>query len=194
MPRSLLAPIINKITFRFNRLTNPELAHEIARKRGEAIVEAYYASGMRPQTGTTVRALGSVGEPRKTLTGWEVPVMDPAVGSPDESAPPGTIGDFLEWYSRQKHLPQFFIRGGVPSNMAWWLLTRTQKRVLQEQRLAGRFGGQTGAGAGRAPYVWPHEEGSPAAGIAGRGFIEAGTLAWEQEVPRIIARFYREGK
>ena len=62
--------------------------------------------------------------------------------------------------------------GRVPANsaMAWWNLTPKQKRLLQERRLAGEYGGETAAGVGRAPYFWAQEYGSAAANIQGQGF------------------------
>jgi len=68
--------------------------------------------------------------------------------------------------------------GRTPANssMAWWNLTPRQKRLLQEQRLAGEFGGKTAAGVGNAPYFWAQEYGNAAANIVAQGFA---TKAWE---------------
>ena len=43
----------------------------------------------------------------------------------------------------------------MSSPTAWWGLAKWEKKKLQAQRLAGQFGGQTAAGARRAPYFWP---------------------------------------
>jgi len=58
---------------------------------------------------------------------------------------------------------------------AWWNLSKKQKRELQAERLAGRFGGRRGVGAGRAPYYWVQEYGSEEAAVEGQHFVE---LSW----------------
>ena len=59
---------------------------------------------------------------------------------------------------------------------AWWNLTPNQKRDLQSARLGGEFGGESGAGVGRAPYFWGQEYGNPAANIKAQHFAKK---AWE---------------
>lgn len=68
-------------------------------------------------------------------------------------------------------------RGPPSSEFAWWKLTQKQKRVLQERRLGGEYGGETAAGVGRAPYFWVQEYGSVAADISAQGFAEE---AWNK--------------
>lgn len=63
------------------------------------------------------------------------------------------------------------------SAFAWWFLSRKQKQVLQEQREAGKFGGQNAAGVGRAPYFWSQEEGNEAASIKPHHHVEN---AWDR--------------
>ena len=68
-------------------------------------------------------------------------------------------------------------RAPPSGEFAWWKLTPKQKRVLQQRRLAGEYGGETAAGVGRAPYFWAQEYGNVAASIVGQGFA---TVAWNR--------------
>jgi len=190
---SLLQRVVNRITVKVNRLTDPNLARQLGQELANDIVGEYFASGMSSQTGNTVDALSHVGQPEKTALGWKIGVVGnkSRTGEPSASSPKGTIRDFIEWYNKQQSYPKFFIKGGIPSQFAWWMLSRFQKQVLQQQRLAGRFGGESAAGVGRVPYVWGHEQGNPAANIRGRRFIENGTAKWRQRVPSIINEWYR---
>jgi hypothetical protein len=174
-------------------IASPELAQHLGQTLSEDIVAEYFSSGMKSQTGNTVDTLSYVGEPERTATGISIGVVGPGnrIGDPSDAAPKGTIRAFLDWYNKQDGLPKFFIRGGVPSQYAWWMLSSVQKQVLQRERLAGRFGGESAAGAGRVPYAWLHEKGNTAASIQGRQFIEKGLARWRGRVSGIIDSWYR---
>ena len=49
----------------------------------------------------------------------------------------------------------------MESKYAWFYLSRFQKELLQAQRRAGRFGGETSIGVGKAPYFWVQEGSTP---------------------------------
>lgn len=68
---------------------------------------------------------------------------------------------------------------------AWWYLTRRQKRVLQEQRQLGHFGGIPG----RAPYWHIQEVGEPKAHVRRQAYIRRSINALLQEQPMILAEF-----
>lgn len=62
---------------------------------------------------------------------------------------------------------------------AWWNLRKSWKSELQAERLAGHFGGENAAAAGRAPYFWSQEYGNPAAAIKPQGFAQASWKAFQ---------------
>ena len=174
-------------------IASPELAVMLGQSLSQDIVEEYFSSGMKGQTGNTVDVLSHVGTPEVTATGVEIGVVGPLSrsGLPSDSGPKGTIKAFLKWYSEQEGLPQYFIRGGVPSQYAWWMLSSVQKQVLQRERLSGRFGGESAAGVGRVPYMWGHEQGNAGATIQARHFIEKGLARWRARVSGLIGEWYR---
>ena len=77
------------------------------------------------------------------------------------------------------------------SQFAWWYLSAKQKRVLEEQRRAGKFGGETAKGAGLAPYYWPQEHGEEKAMIVGQHVVEDAVENWRAEANAIVADFVR---
>lgn len=73
------------------------------------------------------------------------------------------------------------------STFAWWYLSKKQKKALQEQRRAGKFGGETGIGAFRAPYFWL-QEGSIAEAAQSRakaGIMQAPTRFVEKSIDAV---------
>ncbi len=76
------------------------------------------------------------------------------------------------------------------SAYAWWNLTHKQKRILQEQRELGKFGGQNAAGAGRAPYFWAQEEGNTAANIHPHRHVEKAWVRFQSRVQAIMSEYF----
>src|SRR3990167_2183001 len=129
---STLGSLANRIAAKFDRVFNEDLATHLGQELASDVVAEYFASGMKSQTGNTVDALSYVSQPERTATGLRIGVVGDKgrTGQPSDSGPKGTIRAFLDWYSEQKGLPQFFISGGVPSQYAWVLLSAVQKQVL----------------------------------------------------------------
>ena len=75
------------------------------------------------------------------------------------------------------------------SAFAWWYLSKKQKQVLEEQRQAGRFGGESAKGAGKAPYFWAQEYGEPKAAIEAQGVVTKAVDEWLVEANQIAASF-----
>lgn len=69
---------------------------------------------------------------------------------------------------------------------AWWYLSKLQKKLLAEQRLLKRFGGESGVGAGKSPYIWAQSgedmQAARGASITPTHFIEKSEKAfWDEE-------------
>jgi len=79
----------------------------------------------------------------------------------------------------------------IGSQFAWWYLSAKQKRVLEEQRRAGKFGGETAKGVGLAPYYWPQEHGEPKAMIVAQHVVENAIEGWRARANAIVADFIR---
>jgi hypothetical protein len=107
------------------------------------------------------------------------------LGDPKDEPPRGTIREFLDWWNksgeddRQNHHGTGLEAGGVFH--AWWSLSRRQKEVLEQQRAAGKFGGQPP----KAPYWAAQEEGNAAALITPQYYVKR---SWEAALPLIRAR------
>lgn len=104
--------------------------------------------------------------PNKESDRWWMGVGDMVrLGDPTTPAPRGTIKKFVEDHNiRQGYIPNF------RSELAWWYLTADQRRLLRDERLAGKYGG---APAGHAFYGWLQETGTYPAprGAKGKWFI-----------------------
>ena len=90
---------------------------------------------------------------------------------------------------------QFEARGGLAPaarEFAWWNLSYGNKAELQRQRLAGRFGGATAAGVGRAPYFWSQEYGNPKAAISPQRFARRSWEAFRRRANKVIAESVRD--
>ena len=76
---------------------------------------------------------------------------------------------------------------------AWWGLSQKKKQSLQNERLAGRFGGQNAAAVGRAPYVWVQEGDDPAgaakAGIEPLHFMSEAAAEFDANFDRIVSEY-----
>lgn len=77
------------------------------------------------------------------------------------------------------------------SRFAWWYLSARQKRVLEEQRKAGKFGGETAKGVGLAPYYWAQEHGEEKATIVAQHVVEEAVEGWRAKANAIVADFVR---
>ena len=75
------------------------------------------------------------------------------------------------------------------SKFAWWYLSAKQKRVLEEQRKAGKFGGETAKGVGLAPYYWAQEHGEPKASIEAQHIVGDAVKGWRAQANAIVADF-----
>src|SRR3989304_3186288 len=74
------------------------------------------------------------------------------------------------------------------SVFAWWMLSRNQKEILQQQRFSGRFGGVPG----QSRYFWVQEgsdergaQGAAKAGIRPTKFVERQLVARDPGVRAI---------
>ena len=144
-------------------------------------------------THTLIRNLTVVGELRVVRDGvYEIGVGEGA-GSPDDKAPPHTISDFLAAHNEFRTRKR-----GVPSPLAWKLLSEAGKELLQREREAGRFGGESGVGAGRSPYMWVQDAsteggaaGAAKAGINPQRFLEIALEAFSRHVPEYVREIMR---
>jgi len=169
-------------------IASPELAQRLGDDLSQNIIQEYFSSGLKAESGRTIDALTYISEPRPSANGVEIGVVGPLsqTGTRSDVAPKGTIRDFIDWYNKQPDLPKFFIRGGVPSQFAWWSLSRFQKQLLRIKRIGGEFGGESIG----PKYMWTHEYGSPATKRV-RAYIEKGLTKWRARVPTIIDEWYR---
>ena len=77
------------------------------------------------------------------------------------------------------------------SQFAWWYLSAKQKGVLEEQRKAGKFGGETAKGVGLAPYYWAQEHGEEKAMIVAQHVVEKAVEGWRTQANAIVTDFIR---
>ena len=82
-------------------------------------------------------------------------------------------------------------QGGGPEK-AWWNLPPGLKRILQKERLAGRYGGESGVGAGKAPYFWAQERGKDSASITGQWFALESWLALRNKGQKLLSYNLRQ--
>ena len=75
------------------------------------------------------------------------------------------------------------------SAFAWWYLSKKQKQILEEQRQAGRFGGESAKGVGKAPYYWAQEHGEPKAMIQAQHVVAEAVEQWRPEAYDIVRSF-----
>lgn len=81
------------------------------------------------------------------------------------------------------------LKGG--SRYAWWLLSHKQKQKLEQEREAGRFGGETAKAADKAPYYWAQEHGEPKAAIGAKGYVRDAFNRWRGKTPGIVRAHLR---
>lgn len=148
------------------------------------------------QTGTLIRNLGTTSGVRETAEGLRLGYgQRSAIGPDDQGAPRGTIKAFL------RDFPEFKRKWSrvKTANRAWWALPQAGKEELQRQRQAGRYGGESGVGAKKSPYLYPQSGAFPGwqraaakASISSRDFIETALADWREYVPSVISAWWRE--
>lgn len=79
------------------------------------------------------------------------------------------------------------------SQYAWWLLSRKQKAALEQERVAGRFGGETAKAVGKAPYFWAQEYGEPKAAIAAKRYVADAFGRWKGRAGGIMSAHFAGG-
>ena len=175
--------LIHRLRERSSRIADPQNAVNLANWLSEVFADVAPIGRSR----TLIRNLRVVGELKVEADGVYSIGIGEGAGSPDDKAPRGTIADFLEAY------PQFKTKKGIPSRLAWWVLSGEAKATLQQEREAGRFGGETGVGAGRSPYLWV-QDGTTPGGLAGAAkasiqpqeFLRTAMEAFSRHIPEYV--------
>lgn len=174
-------------------LDGGEHADYLARQLVEVLSKA------RPpndKTGTLRENITARFEAKRTGRGvWTSGVGDrDAIGGPDDRPPAHTISLFLKEIGG----PIFGFPPGTQkvrnSRFAWAMLPEILKDRLQQERLAGRYGGETGVGAGRSPYLYPQDgseylgggASAAAANIRPTRFVEIAVQAWRGLVSQYV--------
>lgn len=149
-------------------------------------------------TGTMRRNLTERTPIRETKDGFRAGLGPrDSVGWENRGAPRGTIRAFL------RDFPQFRKKGRGKGDWfhpseAWKELGPEGQRVLQEQRMAGNYGGlNQGVGAGKSAYFFPQEGSFPdwkasgmKASLSGSYFVKRSLDEWRELVlPAIIRQF-----
>ena len=176
-------------------------------------------------TGLMIKNLTWQGRPKRegAFTWSQVVGSWRRIGSSEDDAPRGTISAFLEAHPEYKmgHETKEERRdrrgqskerkaAGIKSvfnpwmvdrsRYAWWLLSLEARRVLQEERLAGKFGGESGVGAGRSPYFYVQEgsdlfpgsrESADKAGIKPKMFYTLSLEQWRERVKSFVEETIR---
>lgn len=103
---------------------------------------------------------------QRTPDGFWVGVgsYDALGAAPTDSAPRGTIEQFLQDYPRFRLPP----RDRPPKHLAWWVLPNEAKVLLEQGRRRGEYGGIPT----KAPYWHIQNVGSAAATIVGNQYVE----------------------
>ncbi|HLC30326.1 MAG TPA: hypothetical protein VJM51_06060 [Dehalococcoidia bacterium] len=178
-------------------------------------------------SGRLVNVVSKLTAVRETAQGLEIGMGDKTLVGRDTSAPRGTIKAFLrdhateirqyraeymrQWrrdnpkgrykwsgYARMRGLHSASKGPSLEGSKAWWSLPRPAKKLLQQLREGGQYGGETAAGVGKAPYFYVQEAGLPAwkrsadeAAIPDRVhyFMERTLYAWRQMKRQTVRRF-----
>jgi hypothetical protein len=75
---------------------------------------------------------------------------------------------------------------------AWWNLHPGLKRILQAQRLSGKYGGESAAAIGKAPYFWAQEYGKASAAILPQHFATDSWGAFQARQQDILRQSVRD--
>ena len=186
MPVTISGQGLNQIVNNLHRLADdPELALQLGKALSECLVDAFQSTNSSV-SGATVRALSKVSPPEKTGSGWKISVGDgDAVGLESQSAPRGTLRAFYKFVEGGPERSRG-ATGTIKKYSNWQGMSSANKRLLEQGRRAGMFGGR---GPNYANYMWIQNTGNLKAGITGRGFIAKGTTQWRADVPRIVERY-----
>ena len=171
------------------QMDSPELVEQLGQALSEELVKAFTTSGLKSQSGATVKALSVVGEPKRWANqyggGWRITVGDDdALGDKRDKPPSGTLAAF---YS--------YLEGGIGGGdrvipyTPWKQIPKKFKDELERaRRMASLFGGR---GPNYANYMWTQNYGSTKADIVGRHFIEAGVQNFRVRAGDIVDDFVR---
>jgi len=178
-------------------------------------------------SGRLVNVVSKLTRVRETAQGLEIGMGDKELVGRDTSAPRGTIKAFLrdhaeeirqyraeymrQWrkdnpkgrykwsgYARMRGLHSASKGPSLEGSKAWWSLPRPAKKLLQQLREGGQYGGETAAGVGKAPYFYVQEAGLPAwkrsadeAGIPDRVhyFMRDTLNVWRQKKRFVVQKF-----
>ena len=146
------------------------------------------------QTGNLVSNLTATSGIKENASGFRVGFGSRSrIGTSNTGAPRGTIKQFLDDY------PEFKRNWSLvrSANRAWWALPAEAKALLQEERLAGNYGGINAIGVGKSPYLYPQEgsfsswEASAGkAGVHPTKFINIAVNEWRySSVPKVLRMF-----
>jgi hypothetical protein len=168
---------LERVQRKLDRLNTPELITRLGKSLSESLVSV---TDFHQPTGATEAGLKCVGEPRQIPHGWRISIGDPRVfGDRNKAAPSKTLEaffDYLHDIGEEYHITN------------WWGLSHDHKRLLDEKRRTGQFGGSPG----KAFYMWQQNEGNDLAGIKGTRFLERGIEQWRSKVPDIVRSYFAE--
>jgi len=170
------------------QMDSPELVEQLGQALSEELVKAFTTSGLKSQSGATVRALSVVGRPERWANqyggGWRITVGDDdALGDKRDKPMKGTLASFYSYLEGQLES-----EGPVIPYTPWKPIPDKYKRLLEQGRRAGMFGGK---GPNYANYMWTQNYGSTKADIVGRHFIEAGVQNFRVRAGDIVDDFVR---
>lgn len=146
------------------------------------------------QTGNLVGNLTATSGIKENTSGFRIGFGSRSrIGISNIGAPRGTIKQFLDDY------PQFKRNWSLVRSAAraWWALPAEGKELLQQERLAGNYGGIGAIGVGKSPYLYP-QEGSFSSWEASAGkanirptkFVNIAVNEWRySSVPRVMRLF-----
>lgn len=169
------------------KMESPDLIVELGNSMAANLVGSFNASGLTSQSGATVRALSKVGEPERTANGWRIGVGDgEAAGKEGQPAPRGTLRAFYDYI--EGGLEGYAgATGRVHKYTDWWGMSSANKRLLEQGRRAGLFGGR---GPDYANYLWVQDKGNARARITAKPFIDIGVGMWRESAPDIVNRHF----
>jgi hypothetical protein len=146
-------------------------------------------------TGNMATKLLRMGGPRRFGNEFSMWIGDKRALGNDSRAPRNTIRDFLRDHPEFRRKRK---RGRFTARQAWWILPPKAKQLLQQERMAGKYGGAyQGYASNKAAYFYQQEGSDPEwansakeAGISPTHFVANSIENWmASDVPRIVARF-----
>lgn len=187
------AEFIAHLKQRAERLDSGEHADYLAEQLAETLRNSAPPAA---QTGTLRENVSVVFEAKRNGPGiWASGVGDRGkIGEPSDKPPAHTISQFLKEIGGPIYGFYPGRQGKVASRYAWWALPRFLKDRLQQERLAGRYGGETSVGVGRSPYLYPQDgsaylgggASSARANITPTHFVETAVRLWRTLVSQYV--------